>query len=121
LGAIAIAALSVIVAPVEAKRAGLSWLAIALGGLGVAGGVVYLSEKLISLAKGVAFMWAEIIVEKYKKRDREIGRIRGREEGRREWRDWYERQQVALREGRPFTEPPPGYSAAPHDNGKEHS
>jgi hypothetical protein len=25
----------------------------------------------------------------------------------REWREWYERQQAAFREGRPFDEPPP--------------
>ena len=27
---------------------------------------------------------------------------------------WYERQQTAQREGRPFDEPPPGYNSCPH-------
>lgn len=62
-------------------------------------------EKLINLAKGVGFMLAELIVEKFKKREREIGR----EEERRDWQAWYQRQQAAQRDGRPFDEPPPGY------------
>ena len=155
--AAAIAYLSVIVAPVGAKSDGPTLLAIALGGLGVAGGVVYLAEKLINLAKGVGFMLAELIVEKFKKREREIGiaigrqegrvegrvegrqegrvegrvegrqegrvegrqegRVEGRVEGHREWQAWYERQQAALREGRPFDEPPPGYTPESHSNG----
>ena len=94
-------------------------LAVALGGLGVAGGVVYLAEKLINLAKGVALMLAELIVEKYKKHRFEMGKRVGREEGReqgreetqRTWRDWYRRQQAALREGRPFDKLPPGYES----------
>ena len=72
-------------------------------------------------------MVAELIVEKFKKHEREVGRKEGREEGRREgeqvgqqvgrekerqeWRAWHERQQAALRAGQPFTEPPPGHSA----------
>ena len=86
-------------------------------------------------------MVAKMIVEKFKKHEREVGmRIgweKGHQEGRKEgyqeglqesrqegyqagrqevrqqWQDWYERQQAALRAGQPFTEPPPGYS----DNG----
>jgi hypothetical protein len=42
---------------------------------------------------------------------REEGRKEGREEGQRElqqqWLAWYQRQQAAARDGRPFTEPPP--------------
>ena len=106
--AAAIAWLSIVVAPVEAKHRGLTMLAIALGGLAVAGGVVDLAEKLINLAKGVAFMLAEIIVERFKKREREIGRQEGREENQRAWQTWYRRQQQALRDGAPFSEPPPG-------------
>ena len=76
-------------------------------------------------------MVAELIVEKFKKHEREVGMRIGREEGwaggrqeglqegqqvgreeeRQEWRAWYERQQAALRAGQPFTEPPPGHSA----------
>ena len=116
--AISIAALSIVVAPVESKQRGLTMLAIALGGLAVAGGVVYLAEKLINLAKGVAFMLAEIIVEKFKKREREIGREEGREENQRTWQAWYRRQQAALRAGHPFDEPPPRYSPESDGNGK---
>ena len=85
----------------------MALLAISLGGLGIAGGVIYLAEKLINLAKGVGFMLAELIVEKFKKHEREVGR----KEGRQEWQDWYDRQQAAQRAGQPFTEPPPGHSA----------
>ena len=134
--AVAIAWLSIVVAPLQPKQGGLTLLAVALGGLGVAGGVVYLAEKLIYLAKGAAFMLAEIIVEKFKKREREIGeeigleiglekgravgleegREIGREEGREEgrdderqaWQAWHRRQQAALRAGLPFDEPTPG-------------
>ena len=66
-------------------------------------------------------MLAELIVEKFKKHEREvgikIGRQVGRQEGlqevRQQWQAWYERQQAAQCAGQPFTEPPPGYS----DNG----
>ena len=117
--AVAVAWLSIVVAPIEPKQHGLTLLAIALGGLGVAGGIVYLAEKLINLAKGVAFMLAEIIVEKFKKREREIGEQIGRGNERQAWLAWYERQQAALRDGRPFDEPPPGYSADGTEIGKD--
>ena len=115
--AVAIAFLSVIVAPLDARDDGLTLLAIALGGLGVAGGIVYLAEKLINLAKGVGFMLAEFIVEKFKKREREIGQARERKA----WQAWYERMQAAQRDGRPFNEPPPGYSPEAYGNGSEPS
>ena len=35
----------------------------------------------------------------------------GRQEYRRAVAAWYERQQAAQREGRPFDEPPPGYGS----------
>ena len=35
------------------------------------------------------------------------GRQEGHQESHQEWMAWYERQQAALRDGRPFTEPPP--------------
>ena len=35
------------------------------------------------------------------------GQQKGREKTHQEWRDWYERYQVALREGREFNDPPP--------------
>ena len=65
--AAAIAALSIVVAAPQQRSDGLTLLAIALGGLGVAGGVVYLGEKLVNLAKELAHMVAEYIVEKYKR------------------------------------------------------
>ena len=67
-------------------------------------------------------MVTKFILEKYKQREREIGIKIGieqgiklgleqsREELQREWESWYERQQAAFREGRPFDEPTPGHS-----------
>ena len=40
----------------------------------------------------------------------------GREENQQQWMAWYERQQAALRDGQPFTEPPP--AGLPSKNGK---
>ena len=49
--------------------------------------------------------------QKAKEQGLQEGRQEGRQEGQevkdREWRAWYERYQVALREGREFSEPPP--------------
>ena len=127
----AIAALSLAVAPAVAKSSGWSVLAVILSGLAVAGGVVYLTEKLVNTAKGVIKMVLEVLTEKFKQHEREagikIGReeglAEGREEGRtaqsREVRDWYERQQAAFRAGIPFDEPPPVYFADSHTNGAD--
>ena len=49
----------------------------------------------------------------------EAGMEAGRDEERQYWQAWYERQQAALREKRPFDEPPPGYSHEPGDDGME--
>ena len=111
--AAAIAALSIVVAAPQQKSDGLTLLAIALGGLGVAGGVVYLGEKLVNLAKELAHMVAEYIVEKYKRHRWK----QGRKAERKEWMAWYERQQAALRNSQPFDELPPGYSE--EENGEE--
>ena len=123
----AIAWLSLAVAPDAAKSNGWSVLAVILGGLAVAGGVVYLSEKLINTGKGGGKMVLEVITEKFKQHEREvgikIGRKRGREEGREERQQatnaWYERQQAAFRAGLPFDEPPPGYAPESHADGAE--
>ena len=117
--AAAIAVLSISVAPAAAKSTGWSVAAVALGGLAVAGGVFYLAEKLINLAKGVGSMMFELVVEKYKQSQREAGIKIGRQESEREVRAWYERQQAALRAGLPFDEPPPGYSPETSANGKD--
>ena len=137
----AIAWLSLAVAPDAAKSNGWSVLAVILGGLAVAGGVVYLSEKLINTGKGGGKMVFDTITEKFKQYERgvgiKIGRKQGREEGRAEGRGlgraeglaegreeerratnaWYERQQAAFRAGLPFDEPPPGYDPDSHTNG----
>ncbi len=51
----------------------------------------------------------------------EIGREQGveigREQERQAWQGWYQRQEAAHRECRPFTEPPPGYSPDASANG----
>ena len=71
-------------------------------------------------------MVAQLIVEKYKQHRWEAGMKvgleqgleRGRDERQREWESWHERQQAALREGRPFDEPTPGRYSKGNDNGK---
>ena len=137
----AIAALSLAVAPDAAKSNGWSVLAVILGGLAVAGGVVYLSEKLINTGKGVGDMVLTVFTEKFKQHEREagikigeerglerglaqgreegrgLGREEGREQERRATNAWYERQQAAFRAGLPFDEPPPGYDPDSHTNG----
>ena len=80
----AIAALSLAVAPAVAKSNGWSILAVILSGLAVAGGVVYLTEKLVNTAKGVIKMVLEVLTEKFKQHEREAGIKIGREEGRAE-------------------------------------
>ena len=126
----AIVALSLAVAPAAAKSSGLSSLAVALSGLALAGGVVYLAEKLFNTGKGVGQMVLELVVERYKQHQLETGRKQGRAEARAEARErarehnratraWYERQQAALRAGLPFDEPPPLYDPEAHANGAE--
>ena len=138
----AIVALSLAVAPEAAKSSGLARLAVALSGLAVAGGVVYLAEKLFNTGKGVGQMVLELVVERYKQHQLETGRKQGRAEGlvegraeaqaearaearerarahNRATRAWYERQQAALRAGLPFDEPPPYYDPEAHTNGAD--
>lgn len=140
----AIVALSLAVAPEAAKSSGLARLAVALSGLAVAGGVVYLAEKLFNTGKGVGQMVLELVVERYKQHQLETGRKQGRAEGRvegraeaqaearaearerarehnRATRAWYERQQAAWRAGLPFDEPPPYYDPEAHANGADAS
>ena len=115
----AIAALSLTVAPAAAKSNGWSVLAVILSGLAVAGGVVYLTEKLINTGKGVIKMVLEVLTEKYKQHRLEVGIKIGRERQSREVRAWYERQQAAFRAGIPFDEPPPVYFADTPANGAD--
>ena len=105
--AVAIAILSVVVAPSGATEDWSGLAIVSLGGLAIAGGIVYLAEKLINLSIGVAKVVSEIIIEKFKKAERAAGRAEGRVELHSEWMAWYERQQAALRAGQSFNEPPP--------------
>ena len=50
-----------------------------------------------------------LIVDRYK---------RGQKKERQKWQAWYERQQAAQREGRPFDEPPPGVADDRDRNGE---
>ncbi len=81
---------------------------------------VYLLAAIFGLAVGTALMVAILVevtgrmvllIPETVKKIMEKGRQEGREEGQRElqqqWLAWYERQQAATRDGRPFTEPPP--------------
>ena len=130
--------MSLAVAPEAAKSSGMARLAVALSGLAVAGGVVYLAEKLFNTGKGVGQMVLELVVERYKQHQLETGRKQGRAEGRAEaqaearaearererahdraTRAWYERQQAAWRAGLPFDEPPPYYDPEAHANGTD--
>ena len=79
--AVAIAALSLAVAPTAAKSTFLGKIAIVLGGFAVTGGVVYLAEKLLNVIKEVGHLVTEIIVEKYKKTQLEAGIKIGMEQG----------------------------------------
>lgn len=115
--AVGIAVLSAVVAPGTATESLSGLTIVSLGGLAIAGGIVYLAEKLINLGKGVAKVVSEIIIEKFKKAERAAGREEGREESHRQWMAWYERQQVALRAGQPFDEPPPGFPSRDKNSG----
>ena len=78
--AVAIAILSVVVAPSGATEDWSGLAIVSLGGLAIAGGIVYLGEKLINLSIGVAKVVSEIIIEKFKKAERAAGRAEGRVE-----------------------------------------
>ncbi len=115
--AVGIAVLSAVVAPGTATESLSGLTIVSLGGLAIAGGIVYLAEKLINLGKEVAKVVSEIIIEKFKKAERAAGREEGREESHRQWMAWYERQQVALRAGQSFDEPPPGFPSRDKNSG----
>ena len=53
-----------------------------------------------------------LLIPRRIKQLKDEGRQEGRQELHQEWMVWYERQQAALRDGRPFTEPPPRRSAS---------
>ncbi len=59
-------------------------------------------------------MLAQWLKERDQRKEREAVKLN------QQWQSWYERQQAAFREGRPFDEPPPaGPGAGPHSrNGR---
>ncbi len=81
---------------------------------------MYLLAAILGLSAGVALMSAILVevigymvlliparIKQLKAEGHAEGHKAGREEERQEWLAWYERQQVAFREGIPFNEPPP--------------
>ena len=80
---------------------------------------IYLLAAIFGLSVGIALMVAILVevtgrmvllIPDAVRKIKQAGREEGREEERREWLAWYERQQAAFRDGRPFTEPPPNGS-----------
>jgi len=55
-----------------------------------------------------------IAAEESRQAEREAALQEARQAERAAVSAWYERQQTAQREGRPFDEPPPGYNSCPH-------
>ena len=73
---------------------------LAMAAMGVASGRILWLAAFAIISVEVSNVIVEYwLVERYK---------RGRKEEREKWQAWYERQQAAFREGRPFDEPPPG-------------
>ena len=101
--------------------AGLRWQSLARGGdeaifllaaiFGVSVGTALLSAIIL---EGIGYM-VLLIPDRIRKLKAE-GREEGRQENQQQWMAWYERHQAALRDGKPFTEPPPGVQ--PSKNGK---
>ena len=101
--------------------AGLRWQSLARGGdeaifllaaiFGVSVGTALLSAIIL---EGIGYM-VLLIPDRIRKLKAE-GREEGRQENQQQWMAWYERHQAALRDGQPFTEPPPGVQ--PSKNGK---
>ena len=93
---------------------------MAMTAMGLASGRILWLAAFSIITVEVGNMIAEyLIVERYRRAKAE-GKKEGIKEGKREgiregaegerskWQAWYERQQAAQREGRPFDEPPPG-------------
>ena len=117
--------------------AGTYLVDILLVALGVASGKVLWLAAFSIITVEVGYMIAEhYIVNRYKKglsKGRSEGLLKGRSEGlskgrseglskgrqdqHQQWLAWYERQQAAHREGRPFTEPPPAGPQGENGNG----
>ena len=91
-------------APTIPLIAVFSMMVVTLGDV-LGGGILvtkrYLEEKFLN-------PWLEKQAEK--------GRREGREQERKMWEAWYERQQLALAKGESFNEPPPG-SVSSNGNG----
>ena len=59
------------------------------------------------LVEGVSMLAERYLRSRYAK-GKEDGREEGREEVQQQWRAWNQRREEALRDGKEFTEPPPG-------------
>ena len=126
--AVGIAGLTLTVAPENVKETWAQRIAIIIGGWSVAGGGIWLSDYLWHKIKGVHEVLSRKDRELHRQEGREQGRteglaegvvvgrnqglaegaVVGREEERREWQGWYMRMRQAAAAGLPFEEPPPG-------------
>ena len=103
--------------PAQAYRVLAGGNVLGLFVLGNAAGYLLYEEIKMVLARIHQRETIAKAVNKARKEEREKARKEALEEGRQEGQEavhqavaaWYERQQAAQREGRPFDEPPPGY------------
>jgi hypothetical protein len=88
----------------------------------IGGAAISIALFVAVVTEGIGYMVLLIPrrIKQLKDEGRQEGHQEGRQEGHQEshqeWMAWYERQQAALRDGRPFTEPPPAGPQA--KNGK---
>ena len=81
---------------------------LAMTAMGLASGrILWLAAFSIITVEVGNVIVEYLIVDRYR-RGKEAGREEGETGERSRWRAWYQRQQAAFREGRPFDEPPPG-------------
>ena len=74
-----------------------------------------LNRNHIDRLEGV--MLAQWLKERDQRKEREaVKEAQKATELNQQWQAWYERQQAAFREGRPFDEPPPAGSGAGHQS-----
>lgn len=62
------------------------------------------------LVEGVSMVFAEMFRQKMRKEGRNEGRAVGLEEADAAWREWNQRREEALAEGKPFDEPTPDFA-----------
>lgn len=81
---------------------------ILMAAMGEASGRVIWLAAFSFITVEVGNVIAEYFIVNRYNRGLAKGRQEGMERHHQEWQAWYERQQAALRDGRPFNEPPPG-------------